>query len=207
MDRFTNKRSLENILVLASLGFGLAHAWIGRYSMNPDGVLTWIMGDALVRHDWAHAVNAYWSPLYGWMLGLVVGEIGLLRGGVSLRACCELRDLCGGVVLRSGSSCMKSFGFCQERAALDDDGPEKPRGSAGVGTAAPGLLDIFVGFAGIGDPVRCLSRPGGVGFCMHDRGNAAASAPRSDVTGTSSAWVCCSALDIGSRPYYFHSVW
>ncbi len=75
MDRFTNKRSLENILVLASLGFGLAHAWIGRYSMNPDGVSYLDIGDALVRRDWAHAVNAYWSPLYGWALGLVVGEI------------------------------------------------------------------------------------------------------------------------------------
>jgi hypothetical protein len=75
MDRFTNKRSLENILVLASLGFGLAHAWIGRYSMNPDGVSYLDLGDALVRRDWTHAVNAYWSPLYGWALGVVVGGI------------------------------------------------------------------------------------------------------------------------------------
>lgn len=75
MHRFTHNRSLENILVLASLGFGLAHAWIGRYSMNPDGVSYLDMGDALVRRDWAHAVNAYWSPLYGWMLGLVLGGV------------------------------------------------------------------------------------------------------------------------------------
>ena len=80
MHRFTlksslEKSSLENTLVAASLAFGLAHAWIGRYSMNPDGVSYLDMGDALVYRDWAHAVNAYWSPLYGWMLGLVVGEI------------------------------------------------------------------------------------------------------------------------------------
>src|SRR6202142_3298772 len=74
MHRFPNKKPLENILLLASLAFGLVHAWVGRYSMNPDGVSYLDVGDALVRRDWAHAVNGYWSPLYGWMLGLVVGE-------------------------------------------------------------------------------------------------------------------------------------
>ena len=75
MHRLTHKGSLEHVLVLASLAFGLAHAWIGRYSMNPDGVSYLDMGDALVHRDWALAVNAYWSPLYGWMLGLVMGGI------------------------------------------------------------------------------------------------------------------------------------
>jgi hypothetical protein len=75
MHRLTNKRPLENILVLLSLALGLVHAWVGRYAMNPDGVPYLDLGDALVRRDWAHAVNAYWSPLYGWILGLTVGEI------------------------------------------------------------------------------------------------------------------------------------
>jgi hypothetical protein len=75
MHRFPNKRPLENILLLASVAFGLVHAWVGRYSMNPDGVSYLDIGDALIRRDWAHAVNAYWSPLYGWMLGLVAGEV------------------------------------------------------------------------------------------------------------------------------------
>ena len=75
MHRFPDKRPLENILLLTSAALGLAHAWFGRYSMNPDGVSYLDMGDALLRRDWPHAVNAYWSPLYGWMLGLAVGEI------------------------------------------------------------------------------------------------------------------------------------
>jgi hypothetical protein len=75
MYRFPDKKPLENILLLTSTAFGLAHAWFGRYSMNPDGVSYLDMGDALVRRDWAHAVNAYWSQLYGWMLGMVVGGI------------------------------------------------------------------------------------------------------------------------------------
>src|SRR5580704_13168532 len=75
MHRFPDKRPLENILLFTIAAFGLVHAWIGRYSMNPDGVSYLDMGDALLRRDWPHAVNAYWSPLYGWMLGLAVGEI------------------------------------------------------------------------------------------------------------------------------------
>jgi hypothetical protein len=75
MHRFPDKRRLENILLFTIAAFGLVHAWIGRYSMNPDGVSYLDMGDALLRRDWPHAVNAYWSPLYGWMLGLAVGEI------------------------------------------------------------------------------------------------------------------------------------
>ena len=71
----TNKRSLEKILLPATLALGFVHAWIGRYSMNPDGVSYLDIGDALVRRDWANAVNAYWSPLYAWILGLVVGGI------------------------------------------------------------------------------------------------------------------------------------
>lgn len=73
--QLTSKRSLEKVLLLASVGLGFVHAWIGRYSMNPDGVSYLDVGDSLVRRDWAHAVNAYWSPLYAWILGLVVGAI------------------------------------------------------------------------------------------------------------------------------------
>src|SRR5712692_364940 len=69
--RFFAKLPLERILVLASVALGLVHAWVGRYSMNPDGVSYLDMGDAFVRRDWANAVNAYWSPLYGWILGIV----------------------------------------------------------------------------------------------------------------------------------------
>jgi hypothetical protein len=73
--QLTTTRSLEKILLPASLALGIVHAWIGRYSMNPDGVSYLDVGDALVRRDWANAVNAYWSPLYAWILGVVVGEI------------------------------------------------------------------------------------------------------------------------------------
>jgi hypothetical protein len=41
--------------------------------MNPDGMSYLDVGDSFFRHDWANAVNAWWSPLYPWTLGLVVG--------------------------------------------------------------------------------------------------------------------------------------
>jgi hypothetical protein len=41
--------------------------------MDPDGISYLDVGQSFFRHDWANAVNAWWSPLYPWTLGLVVG--------------------------------------------------------------------------------------------------------------------------------------
>jgi hypothetical protein len=38
--------------------------------MNPDGISYLDMGDAYLRGDWSTALNAQWSPLYSWLLGL-----------------------------------------------------------------------------------------------------------------------------------------
>jgi len=38
LHRFFAKFPLERILVWASVLLGAVHAWVGRYSMNPDGV-------------------------------------------------------------------------------------------------------------------------------------------------------------------------
>jgi len=61
---FTDKKFLERSPVVASVALGLVHAWVGRYSMNPDGISYLDMGEALVRRDWQSAINAYWSPLF-----------------------------------------------------------------------------------------------------------------------------------------------
>ena len=54
------------------LGLGAIQAWAVRFVMNPDGVSYLDMGDAYWRGDWQHAVNAYWSPLYSWILGFFI---------------------------------------------------------------------------------------------------------------------------------------
>ena len=73
LSRLFARLPLERILMFASLALGLLHAWVGRYSMNPDGMSYLDVGDSFFRRDWANAVNAWWSPLYPWTLGLVVG--------------------------------------------------------------------------------------------------------------------------------------
>jgi hypothetical protein len=73
LNRLSPRFPLERVLVFVSLALGLLHAWFGRYSMNPDGISYLDVGDSFFRRDWANAVNALWSPLYPWTLGIVVG--------------------------------------------------------------------------------------------------------------------------------------
>jgi hypothetical protein len=75
MPPFLSRFRLERILVLVTVFLGLLHAWIGRYAMNPDGISYLDVGESFFRRDWTSAVNAYWSPLYPWMLGIVVGMV------------------------------------------------------------------------------------------------------------------------------------
>jgi 4-amino-4-deoxy-L-arabinose transferase-like glycosyltransferase len=48
---------------------GLIRGWVGRYSMDPDGICYLDLGDAFFHRKWFDAVNGYWSPLYAWLLG------------------------------------------------------------------------------------------------------------------------------------------
>jgi hypothetical protein len=50
-------------------------AWEVRFVMNPDGISYLDMGDAYWRGDWHNAINAYWSPLYSWILGFFLNVI------------------------------------------------------------------------------------------------------------------------------------
>lgn len=54
---------------LTALVLGALQAWTARFAMNPDGISYLDIGDAYWRHDWHNAINAYWSPLYSWILG------------------------------------------------------------------------------------------------------------------------------------------
>lgn len=59
-------------LLAAVMGAALAVGAMLRQSMNEDGISYLDMGDAYLRGDWAMAVNAVWSPLYAWILGLAM---------------------------------------------------------------------------------------------------------------------------------------
>lgn len=51
------------------VAIGLIRDWVGRYSMDPDGISYLDLGDAFFHRKWFDAVNGYWSPLYSWLLG------------------------------------------------------------------------------------------------------------------------------------------
>lgn len=43
--------------------------------MNVDGISYLDLGDAFYRHHWRDALNAWWSPLYAWVMGIVLGLV------------------------------------------------------------------------------------------------------------------------------------
>lgn len=56
--------------ILVVLLVGLARAWVGRFSLDADGISYLDLSDAFARHDWHGFLNAYWSPLYPLLLGI-----------------------------------------------------------------------------------------------------------------------------------------
>jgi len=61
----------------AAVLLGALDAWYRQFSMSPigpfaDGVSYIDIAAAYMRGDWAHALNAYWSPLYSWILALAL---------------------------------------------------------------------------------------------------------------------------------------
>lgn len=67
-------RRSEIIFLLLAVLMGAVHTWaaIRSHSMNADGIVYLDIGDAYLRGDWANAINPVWSPLYSWVLGLVM---------------------------------------------------------------------------------------------------------------------------------------
>jgi hypothetical protein len=50
---------------------GLLQAWAFRHNLNPDGISYLDIATQCVQGDWHSLVNAYWSPLYPFLLSLV----------------------------------------------------------------------------------------------------------------------------------------
>jgi len=49
---------------------GFLETWDFRFLVLPDGISYLDIANAYFRGDWNAAINAYWSPLYSWLLGL-----------------------------------------------------------------------------------------------------------------------------------------
>jgi hypothetical protein len=67
-------RILAWVVGLAVAGW---QAWLTRQQLSSDDAIAYLdIGDAYVRGDWTNAINAYWSPLYSWILGAVIRVVG-----------------------------------------------------------------------------------------------------------------------------------
>jgi hypothetical protein len=64
------ERRIRRVAWLIGLVVGGVQAWLTRQQLSSDDVIAYLdIGDAYLRGDWANAINAYWSPLYSWILG------------------------------------------------------------------------------------------------------------------------------------------
>ncbi|MBF0233085.1 MAG: hypothetical protein HQK65_08610 [Desulfamplus sp.] len=55
---------------LSVLYVGVFYCIESRFSMNPDGISYIDIAYAYSRGEWQDALNAYWSPLYSWIIAL-----------------------------------------------------------------------------------------------------------------------------------------
>src|SRR5450432_2278216 len=62
---------LKNVLRLLAGSFGLAQCVVARNAIGPDTRSYIEVARAYLQHDWTTAINAYWSPLYSWMIAFV----------------------------------------------------------------------------------------------------------------------------------------
>ncbi len=65
-------RNLKAVLWSAAALAGLLQAWGNRFFIEPDGLNYLDISYAYLRHDWTNAINAYWSPLYSWILAAAI---------------------------------------------------------------------------------------------------------------------------------------
>jgi len=63
-------RRLRALAWLAAVGTGFLQVWAVRFWLSPDGNTYLDIASAYLRGDWKNAVNAYWSPLFSWLLAL-----------------------------------------------------------------------------------------------------------------------------------------
>ena len=65
------KKSLVTLWIVAGLA-GLVQSVASRLYIEPDGLNYLDVAYAYLRADFPNAVNAYWSPLYSWLLAILI---------------------------------------------------------------------------------------------------------------------------------------
>jgi hypothetical protein len=70
------RKQIRTAAWVVAVVLGFVHAAAGRHTMLPDGVSYLDVADKYLQQDWTWAINAYWSPLYSWLLA---GALYLIR--------------------------------------------------------------------------------------------------------------------------------
>jgi hypothetical protein len=66
-------RWVEITIWLLAIVLGFFYAWANHhYLTNSDAMSYLDVAEAYLRRDWHAAVNAYWSPLYSWLIALAL---------------------------------------------------------------------------------------------------------------------------------------
>ena len=67
---------LEAGLGLAAVLLGAVQASACRYQPSTMDIVSYLdVGDAYVQGNWHGALNAYWNPLYSWVLGVAMAVV------------------------------------------------------------------------------------------------------------------------------------
>ncbi|MGH9532399.1 MAG: hypothetical protein ACRD2Q_08395 [Terriglobales bacterium] len=71
-DREAPSRVLRLLLLLAAIGLGGLRIWALRDLQGGDPTSYLDIADYYSRADWSRAINSFWSPLYSWLLALLL---------------------------------------------------------------------------------------------------------------------------------------
>jgi len=78
-------RRIQYSLIFIAIFLGGLYSWMARNTMSVDGVVYLDIADAYRYGNWHDAINAYYSPLYSWLLGL---SLAIVRPSRSSEAAC-----------------------------------------------------------------------------------------------------------------------
>ena len=78
-DQLWTERYWTPLFVLITLFVNALHVWTLQWHIEPDGISYIDIARAYAHGDWSHAVNAFWSPLFSWILGILLWGTGADR--------------------------------------------------------------------------------------------------------------------------------
>jgi hypothetical protein len=78
-DQSWTERNWIPLFVLIALFVNALHVWALRWHVEPDGMSYIDIAWVYAHGDWSHAINAFWSPLFSWILGVLLWVSGADR--------------------------------------------------------------------------------------------------------------------------------